>query len=76
MKKRLLRLILGYQKCGNFLTIVKNEVTVDVSGMVTYPLGGLYLVGMSSLAYNISYGVGLRYSFYDETAMSHAMIAE
>lgn len=33
-EKRLLRLILGYQKCGNFSTIVRNEVTVDVSGMV------------------------------------------
>lgn len=32
-----LRLILGYQKCGSFSTIVKSEATVDVSGMIILP---------------------------------------
>ena len=34
MRSVYLRLIHGYQKCGNFSTIVRNEVTVDVSGII------------------------------------------
>ena len=47
-----------FQKSGSFKNFVKNEVTIDVSGMTCMPLGGLYPVGTSPLAYHISYGVG------------------
>lgn len=47
-----------FQKSGSFKNFVKNEVTVDVSGMVNIPIGGLYLIGVSPLVYHISYGVG------------------
>ena len=47
------RLILGESGMWQFQNFVKNEVTVDVSGMVNIPLGGLYLIGMSPLAYHI-----------------------
>ena len=53
-----LRLILGYQKCGNFSTIVKNEVTVDVFGYDYHAPMGKVRLGASSLVYHISYGVG------------------
>ncbi len=46
------------QKSGSFKSIVKDEVTVDVSGMITIPMGGLCLFGMFPLVYYISYGVG------------------
>ncbi len=46
-----------FQKCGSFFSIVKNEVTVDVSGYDAVPKV-FVPVGMKTLAYHISYGVG------------------
>jgi len=47
-----------FQKSSSFKNFVKNEVTIDVSGMITVPQGGLCHYGVSPLVYYISYGVG------------------
>lgn len=47
-----------FQKSGSFKNFVKNEVTIDVSGMVTIPSSGLYIKGIITWVCHISYGVG------------------
>ncbi|MDE6522854.1 MAG: hypothetical protein K2L17_08560 [Muribaculaceae bacterium] len=46
-----------FLKCGSFIFIVKNEVTVMSSGYDYVPKA-FVPIGMSALVYHISYGVG------------------
>lgn len=47
-----------FQKSGSFKNFVKNDVTIDVSGMTCMPLGELYPASTFPWVYHIAYGVG------------------